>query len=263
MQRPGAAASASPTAGRAARHQRQAARTCKAVSTSSLGFIDPLLACSIFGSAQETVKACPFIGFGLERFCPGALGCQRWSPGPQCFRAEGPCLMAAFRILQTTGNWSVFPIRQPWDACGLGWYAPSEPGNAVRNPGSSKGSGNEPCRWANPTTINGMRGFFPISAACVKCPPPPDRSPSLDLRFRVKRLPGEPLLRRRAQTLKSPPNRAFYRFSLRAKKSLLFFFWAFYPRPVTTNLVRAAAVVNDPILFRLSQRADEAFGSRS
>ena len=27
-----------------------------------------------FGSAQETVKACPFIGFGLERFCPGALG---------------------------------------------------------------------------------------------------------------------------------------------------------------------------------------------
>src|ERR1035437_5659571 len=56
------------------------------------------------GSAQETVKACPFIGFGLERFCPGALGCQRWSPGPQCFRAEGPCLMAAFRILQTTGN---------------------------------------------------------------------------------------------------------------------------------------------------------------
>src|ERR1035437_6713500 len=56
------------------------------------------------GSAQETVKACPFIGFGLERFCPGALGCQRWSSGPQCFRAEGPCLMAAFRILQTTGN---------------------------------------------------------------------------------------------------------------------------------------------------------------
>src|SRR5665811_1527405 len=42
-----------------------------------------------FGSAQETVKACPFIGFGLERFCPGALGCQRWSSGPQCFRAEG------------------------------------------------------------------------------------------------------------------------------------------------------------------------------
>ena len=57
-----------------------------------------------FGSAQETVKACPFIGFGLKRFCPGALGCQRWSSGPQCFRAEGPCLMAAFRILQTTGN---------------------------------------------------------------------------------------------------------------------------------------------------------------
>ena len=56
------------------------------------------------GSAQETVKACPFIGFGLERFCPGALGCQRWSPGPQCFRAEGPCLRAAFQILQTTGN---------------------------------------------------------------------------------------------------------------------------------------------------------------
>ena len=56
------------------------------------------------GSEQETVKACPFIGFGLERFCPGALGCQRWSSGPQCFRAEGPCLMAAFRILQTTGN---------------------------------------------------------------------------------------------------------------------------------------------------------------
>src|ERR1035437_2034087 len=56
------------------------------------------------GSAQETVKAYPFIGFGLERFCPGALGCQRWSSGPHCFRAEGPCLMAAFRILQTTGN---------------------------------------------------------------------------------------------------------------------------------------------------------------
>src|ERR1035441_1192435 len=56
------------------------------------------------GSAQETVKAYPFIGFGLERFYPAALGCQRWSPGPQCFRAEGPCLRAAFRILQTTGN---------------------------------------------------------------------------------------------------------------------------------------------------------------
>src|ERR1019366_7195396 len=59
------------------------------------------------GSAQETVKACPFIGFGLERFCPGALGCQRWSDGPQCFRAEGPCLMAAFRntvgVLDHTG----------------------------------------------------------------------------------------------------------------------------------------------------------------
>jgi len=110
----------------------------------------------------------------------------------------------------------VFPIRQPWDACGLGWYAPSEPGNAVRNPGSSKGSGNEPCRCAKPTAINGMRGFFPTSAACVKCPPPQDRSPSLDLRFRVKRLAGQPAPRRRAQTLKSPPNRAFYRFSLRA-----------------------------------------------
>src|ERR1035441_2150431 len=61
-----------------------------------------------------------------------------------------------------------------------------------------------------------MRGFFPISAACVKCPPLQDRSPSLDLRFREKRLAGEPLLRRQAQTLKSPPNRAFYRFSLRA-----------------------------------------------
>ena len=61
-----------------------------------------------------------------------------------------------------------------------------------------------------------MRGFFPISAACVKCPSPPDRSPSLDLRFREKRLPGEPLLRRQAQTLKSPPNSAFYEFSLRA-----------------------------------------------
>src|SRR5450759_3220369 len=73
----------------------------------------------------------------------------------------------------------------------------------------------------NTHTINGMRGFFPISAACVKCPPPPDRSPSLDLRFREKRLPGEPLLRRQAQTLKSPPNSAFYRFSLRADNSLL------------------------------------------
>src|SRR5450759_5431088 len=58
---------------------------------------------SVFGSAQETVKAYPFIGFGLERFYPGALGCQRWSPGPQCFRADGPCLMAAFRILQHRG----------------------------------------------------------------------------------------------------------------------------------------------------------------
>src|ERR1019366_2074982 len=120
---------------------------------------------AILGSAQETVKACPFIGFGLERFCPGALGCQRWSPGPQCFRAEGPCLMAAFRILQTTGNRSVLPIRQPWDSCDLGWYSPSEPGNAVRNPDSSAGSGNEPCRCAKPTAINGMRGFFPTSAA--------------------------------------------------------------------------------------------------
>ena len=63
-----------------------------------------------------------------------------------------------------------------------------------------------------------MRGFFPISAACVKCPPPPDRLPSLDLRFREKRLAGQPAPRRRAQTLKSPPNRAFYRFSLRARK---------------------------------------------
>src|SRR5665811_679417 len=106
--------------------------------------------------------------------------------------------------------------RQPWDACGLGWYAPSEAGNAVRNPGSSTGSGNEPCRCAKPTAIDGMRGFFPTSAACVKCPPPQDRSPSLDLRFRVKRLAGQPAPRRRAQTLKSPPNRAFYRFSLRA-----------------------------------------------
>src|SRR5450756_1920642 len=117
--------------------------------------------------------------------------------------------------------------RRPWDACGLGWYAPSEPGNAVRNPGSSKGSGNEPCRCAKPTAINGMRGFFPTSAACVKCPLPQDRSPSLDLRFRVKRLAGQPAPRRRAQTLKSPPNRAFYRFSLRA---------GFYPEPVTTAL---------------------------
>jgi hypothetical protein len=88
----------------------------------------------------------------------------------------------------------------------------------VRNPGSSKGSGNEPCRCAKPTAINGMRGFFPTSAACVKCPPPQDRSPSLDLRFRVKRLAGQPAPRRRAQTLKSPPNRAFYRFSLRAEE---------------------------------------------
>ena len=63
------------------------------------------------------------------------------------------------------------PIRQPWDSCGLGWYSPSEPGSAVRNPDSSTGSGNEPCRCANPTAINGMRGFFPTSAACVKCPP--------------------------------------------------------------------------------------------
>src|ERR1035437_940300 len=176
---------------------------------------------AISGSEQETVRACPFIVFGLERFCPGALGCQRWSSGPQCFRAEGPCLRAAFRILQTTGNGWVFPIRQPWDACGLGWYAPSEPGNAVRNPGSSKGSGNEPCRCTKPTAINGMRGFFPTSAACVKFPPPQDRSPSLDLRFQLKRLAGQPAPRRRAQTLKSPPNRAFYRFSLRALFSIL------------------------------------------
>src|ERR1035437_5268918 len=173
---------------------------------------------AISGSEQETVKACPFIGFGLERFCPGALGCQRWSSGPQCFRAEGPCLMAPFRILETTGNWWVFPIRQPWDACGVGWYAPSESGNAVRNPGSSKGSGNEPCRCAKPTAINGMRGFFPSSAACVKCPPPQDRSPSLDLRFRVKRLAGQPAPRRRAQTLKSPPNRGFLKILAQSRK---------------------------------------------
>jgi hypothetical protein len=31
-------------------------------------------------------------------------------------------------------------------------------------------------------------------------------------------LAGQPAPRRRAQTLKSPPNRAFYRFSLRARK---------------------------------------------
>src|ERR1019366_5751575 len=35
------------------------------------------------------------------------------------------------------------------------------------------------------------------------------------------------------------------------------------PLSVTTNLVRAEAFVNDPIWFRLSQRAEEAFGSRS
>src|ERR1019366_1692460 len=35
------------------------------------------------------------------------------------------------------------------------------------------------------------------------------------------------------------------------------------PLSVTTNLVRAEAFVNDPIWFRLSLRADEAFGSRS
>ena len=52
--------------------------------------------------------------------------------------------------------------------------------------------------------------------SCVKCPLPQDRSPSLDLRFREKRLAGQPAPLRRAQTLKSPPNRAFYRFSLRA-----------------------------------------------
>jgi hypothetical protein len=52
--------------------------------------------------------------------------------------------------------------------------------------------------------------------SCVKCPLPQDRSPSLDLRFREKRLAGRPAPLRRAQTLKSPPNRAFYRFSLRA-----------------------------------------------
>jgi hypothetical protein len=63
-----------------------------------------------------------------------------------------------------------------------------------------------------------MRGFFPTSAACVKCPPPQDRSPSLDLWFREKRLAGQPPPLRRAQTLKSPPNRAFYEFSLRAVK---------------------------------------------
>src|SRR5450759_219856 len=123
----------------------------------------------ISGSEQETVKAYPFIGFGLERFYPAAL------------------------------------------------YSPSQPGSAVRNPDSSKGSGNEPCRCANPTAINGMRGFFSTSAACVKCPPPQDRSPSPDLRFRQKRLAGQPPPLRRAQTLKSPPNRAFYEFSRRAE----------------------------------------------
>src|ERR1017187_220995 len=30
-----------------------------------------------FGSERETVKACPFIGFGLEPCCAGALGGQR------------------------------------------------------------------------------------------------------------------------------------------------------------------------------------------
>src|ERR1035437_8837825 len=62
-----------------------------------------------------------------------------------------------------------------------------------------------------------MRGYFPTSAACVKCPPPQDRSPSLDLWFREKRLAGQPPPLRRAQTLKSPPNRVFYEFSLRAQ----------------------------------------------
>src|ERR1019366_430411 len=129
--------------------------------------------------------------------------------------------------------------RQPWDACGLGWYAPSEPGNAVRNPGSSKGSGNEPCRCANPTAINGMRGFFPTSAACVKCPPPQDRSPSLDLRFRQKRLAGQPPPLRRAQTLKSPPNRAFYEFSRRAEKG------GTMPQPMFKLKTSTTAILTD------------------
>ena len=82
---------------------------------------------------------------------------------------------------------------------------------------SSKGSGNEPCRCANPTPINGMRGSSATSEACVKCPRPPDRSPSLNLRFREKRLASQPPPSRRAQALKSPPNRVFYEFSLRAE----------------------------------------------
>src|ERR1039458_2803294 len=101
---------------------------------------------------------------------------------------------------------------------GVGWYSPSESGSAVRNPDSSKGSGNEPCRCANPTPINGMRGSSATSEACVKCPHPSDRSPPLNLRFREKRLASQPPPSRRAQALKSPPNRVFYEFSLRALK---------------------------------------------
>ena len=122
----------------------------------------------------------------------------------------------------TSGKLIDFPIRQPWDSCGLGWYSPSEPGSAVRYPDSSTGSGNEPCKCANPIAIHGMRGFFPTSTAYVKCPPPQDTLPSLDLGFREKRLAGQPPPRRRAQTLKSPPNRAFYEFSRRAAFSSSF-----------------------------------------
>jgi hypothetical protein len=58
----------------------------------------------------------------------------------------------------------------------------------------------------------------------VKCPRPPDRSPSLNLRLREKRLENQLPPSRRPQALKSPPNRVFYEFSLRAAKRGHFYF---------------------------------------
>ena len=134
------------------------------------------------------------------------------------------------------------PIRQPWDSCGLGWYSPSEPGSAVRNPDSSTGSGNEPCRCANcyqwdARILSNFCGLREMSA-------PQDRSPSLDLRFREKRLAGQPAPRRRAQALKSPPNRALHEFSLRAGISS-----AAEMGAVSSCLLRAAASPARPKAF--------------
>src|ERR1035437_4610701 len=75
-----------------------------------------------------------------------------------------------------------------------------------------------------------MRGTFAASEACVKCPRPPDRSPSLNLRLREKRLENQLPPSRRAQALKSPPNRVSYEFSLRA------LFWAIlHPQCLLTS----------------------------